>query len=277
MTKDLIIVCAGKRSLHPTWLDRDTPRSWDLLISPYQDIPDPSAGIEGVLVAEVIRAPAKIAGFKILLNDWQGWRDYRYILLVDDDLFAPQSTWSRFFERCAQFDAKLAQPGLMEGSFFSHTVTACNAEYAARRVSFVEIMMPCFRSDVLAEMLGTLDLGASGFDWGLDFLWAKMLGYRDIFVIDETPVLHTRPVGVNRNPEQHRKFQSEHAKFMRDHKLPWLLKTFAGLDASGIEVAENNPAFLYRLFRGFDLLFKKQPERFDELIRLQLAAAPKVS
>lgn len=271
MTRDLIIVRAGRRSLHHTWLDPNEPRSWDLLISPYEEIPAPTGD---VLISEIIDAPAKWKGLRILLNEWQAWRSYRYILLADDDLLATQQTWSRFFARCAQLGAKLAQPGLLETSFFSHSLTVRNLEFIARRVSFVEVMMPCFRGDVLAELIATFDLSPSGEGWGLDLLWPKKLGYQDVFVIDETPVLHTRKMRSHGDPELQRRLDGEMLKILKDNQVPWLMKTFAGILPGGEEIVEGHESFLYRLFRGYERIFAQDPKRFNEMIQLQLARGP---
>jgi len=227
LAKDLIILRAGKNSLHHTWFDRDnSPRSWELLVCPCEEIPPQPPELSGVLVSEVVPAPAKWAALKLLLNDWRDWRDYRYMALVDDDLIASQQTWTRFFERCAQFGAKLAQPALLEDSFFSHSVTVRNTEFMARRVSYVEIMMPCFRTDVFSELLPTLDQSESGEGWGLDFLWSKKLGYKDIFVVDETTVLHTRSLRSHGDPELHKKLNAEMVKIMQANQVPWLQDAF---------------------------------------------------
>ena len=156
MAKDLIIVRAGRNSLHPTWLDTTTRRSWDLMVCPYEELPPQP---EGVLVTDVVVGQ--------LFTGWQ--------------VFASQQVWSRFFERCAWLGAKLAQPALLEASYFSHSVTVRNTEFTARRVSFVESNAPCFRNDVFAEMIATFDLTANGWGWGLEFLWSKKLGYKDLF------------------------------------------------------------------------------------------------
>jgi hypothetical protein len=268
LAKDLIIVRAGTRSLHNSWLDRNAPRPWDLLVCPYEEIPSPSG--DGVFVSEIIK-PLKWASLKILLKEWQGWRDYRYVLLADDDLFASQATWSRFFECCVHYGVQLAQPALMHGSYFSHGLTMRNTEFVARRVSYVEVMMPCFRADALAQLAETLDLTESGSGWGLDFLWAKRLDYKNLFVVDETPVLHSRPAHSN-YPDRIQKYRAELATIVRDNQLPWTLKTFSGFLAGGEEIPENEGTFLYRLFRGYEWLFQQNPKRFEEMARLQLMA-----
>ncbi len=273
--KDLIVVRAGNRSLHQSWLDRNSDaRGWDLLVCPYEELAAKPPSAAGVLVSTVIAAPAKYKALTILLQSWPEWRNYRYVALADDDVLASQETWSRFFARTAQLGAKLAQPALLEASYFSHSVTVRNTEFVARRVSFVEAMTPCFRVDVLAELLPTFELSASGEGWGLDFLWPKMLGYNDVLVIDETPVLHTRPLRSHSDPALHNRLNGEMSRIMRDHHVPFLLKTFAGILPNGEEIAEGHAAFLYRLFRGYERVFAQDPRRFDEMIRLQLMPAP---
>ena len=265
MTKDLIIVRAGKRSLHNVWLDPKTPPPWDLLICPYEEIP--SAQPEGVLMSEVVPASKwKWGALNILLNAWQEWRNYRYVLMADDDLLASQETWSKFFERCAHYGAQLAQPGLMFGSYFSHGMTMQNTQFVARRVSFVEIMMPCFRSDVLAQLQGTFGVSPSGSGFGLDLLWAKQLEYKHLFIIDETPVHHTRPVH-GAYPELVNEFRGEVTNIMRRYEVPWLLKTFSGFLPGGEEVPERDGSFLYLLFLGYEHLFEREPKRFEEMLR----------
>jgi hypothetical protein len=269
LARDLIIVRAGKRSLHSTWLEADTPRNWDLLLCPYEEIPPQPAG---ALIYDVIPGE-KFRGLAVLLKEWLGWRDYRYVMFADDDIYATQETWSLFFERCAKFGARHAQPALSETSFFSHTVTVRNSEFVARRVSFVEVMLPCFRNDVMPEIPATFGLTAVGY--GIDLLWSKMLSYKDVFVIDETPVLHTRRLRGHRDRELGRKWDVELFQFLRDNQIPWLMKTFAGILPSGEEIAEGHAAFLYRLFRGYEHVFAQDPRRFDETIRLQFAENPK--
>lgn len=187
---NLIIVRAGARSLHQHWLDGDPARTWDILVCPYQEIPPQLS--ENVLTSNVIPGQ-KWSGLTTLFDTWRGWREYDYISLADDDLFVMPGTWSRFFERVAHYDAKLAAPALSQDSVASHPVTVRHAGCAARRTTFVEIMMPTFRVDVLAQLLPTFAETKTGLGWGLDYVWPALLRYQGIFVIDSTPVLHWRP------------------------------------------------------------------------------------
>jgi hypothetical protein len=271
LTKDLTIVRAGPRSLHPTWLDPGKARNWDLFICPYEEVPPPPAGATGLLVSQVIPG-TKWDGLKVLLQKWQGWRDYRYVMLADEDLFATQDTWSRFFEKCTACGAKLAQPAFAEDAPYRHWLTVRNTEFTTRRVSCVEFATPCFRAEVLADLLTTFDLSTTG--WGLDFLWGRRLDYKDLFVIDETPVISTRPFNADRDPELHQTAQADLNRFMRDNKVPWMLKTFSGMHLSGPEIPADHEVFLYRLFRGYERMFERNPKRVEEVFRLQLAPVP---
>ncbi len=224
--------------MHQTWLDPAAPRAWDLFVCPYTALPS-VAGAAGIIVGDVISGQ-KWTGLRTLLNEWRGWRDYRYVLLADDDLFALPPTWSRFFDRCAHHAAKLASPALADDSYFSHCIMMRNTAFAARRVSFVEAMMPCFRADVLSELLPTLDNTTTGWGWGLDVVWAKLLSYRDLFIIDETPVTHTRPVQGAYSAEQVREANDEMRRITGRYNAQWVMKTLSGIDPSGAEVPETD-------------------------------------
>ena len=264
--RNLVIVRAGTRSLHNTWLDRNASRTWDLLICPYEEILATPG--QGVIVCNTVPGP-KWTGLKRLLTQWQGWREYRYILLADDDLFATQNTWTRFFDRCVHYDAKLAQPALTQGSYFSHLVTLRCPEFVARRVSYIEVMMPCFAVDVLAALLDTLDLTKTGSGWAIDSLWAKRLRYDRLFIMDETPVLHTRPV-ASAYANQLKAIYAESAEILREYNVPKVYKTFSGFLADARELKEGDPAFLYHLFRGYQWVFDERPDRFTRMLKLQL-------
>ena len=266
MHHNLVVTRAGSRSLHQTWLDGDPDRNWDLFVLPYEATAE-SANLTVCRYGDVTPGQ-KYPGLRKLFADWNGWRDYFYVTLADDDLFVPPDTWSRFFDRVAQYDAKLAQPALTEDSIFGHVVTVRNTEFVARRTTFVEIMTPCFRSDVLAELLPTFDLTQTGIGWGLDHLWAKRLGFTDIWVIDDTPITHWRPGSLS--DELGKASHAELLKIAGEPEQKWIKKTLAGVDKkTGFEITEHDPAFLPQLFKGYAQLLDKHPERFHEIYARQ--------
>ena len=155
MGRDLVIARVGRNSLHRSWIDEGKPRGWDLYLCPFQEIP-PQTGLD-CAVGEVIPG-AKWTGLRTLLNDWDGWREYDHIWLPDDDILASQDTISAMFQAAAALQFKLFTPALQENSYYGHYIIMRNRNFFARRVSFVEIMVPGFSRPVLEQLLPTLDL-----------------------------------------------------------------------------------------------------------------------
>ena len=181
MPKSLVLARVGATSLHPCWLDRGKPRDWDLRLVPYQEMPDQSR-IDCV-VGEVIPGP-KWTGLREVLNTWDGWREYDYIWLPDDDVLASGDTLTRMFEVVRDVGLKLFAPALHESSPYTHFITMRNHAFSGRWVGFVEIMVPGFERAALERLLPTLDLSTTGWGWGLDSLWPQLLGYEDVGIVD---------------------------------------------------------------------------------------------
>lgn len=250
MGRSIVVLRAGPSSLHPSWVEGGPERGWDLLLCPYAENGFASDPARGVSLGPV-RPGAKWTGLRELLTGWDGWRDYDYVLLPDDDIIAPEATWTEFFARCRALDARLAAPALEPGSFQSHLVTMRNESFDARRVGFVEIMTPCFRTDVLAELLPTLALSETGWGWGLDLLWPKLLGYEGLYTIDATPVLHTRPVGLDRGGALGARVLAEMQGIVARHGLEWVHRCFAGILPSGEVMDAEAAGFLEAYVAGY--------------------------
>ena len=177
-------------------------------------------------------------------------------LLADDDLFAMPGTWSKFFDRVAKYNARIAAPALTEDSFFSFGFTIRNTAFVARRVSYIEMMAPCFRIDTLTELAPTFGLATEmGNGWGLDYLWAQRLKHQDLFIIDETPVTHSRPGSFT--PERFAAGQKELLRISGCSFGQWVQKSYAGIGKSGEEMRETDPRFLDLLMQGYRTLFER--------------------
>ena len=206
MTKSLVIARVGASSIHPCWIDRGKPRDWDLYLCPYQPIA-PQEALD-CIVGDVIPGP-KWSGIRTLLNTWDGWRDYDYVWFPDDDIYANQDTITRIFEVARGVGLDLFAPALHETSSFAHFITMRNPSFYGRWVNFVEIMVPGFSRGALETLQPTLDLSETGWGWGLDSLWPKLLRYENVGIIDATPVIHTRPVGQMRDLELAQRVHAE--------------------------------------------------------------------
>ncbi len=266
MARDLVIARVGRNSLHRSWIDQGKSRDWDLYLCPFQDIPRQTD--LDCMVGDVI-AGAKWTGLRRLLHEWDGWRDYDYIWLPDDDILASQDTISAMFEAAAALQFKLFSPALQENSHYGHYINMRNRNFLARRVGFVEIMIPGFSRPVLEQLLDTLDLSTTGWGWGLDPLWAKLLDYRDLGILDAVPVLHTRPVGQLRDAELHRRLSEENDRILAAHDCASQMVTFAGIGWDLQDMALDPAELLVKLVQGWDYLFERDPRVLGWIVEHQ--------
>jgi hypothetical protein len=182
----LTFVRAGGESLHGRLIREDPERNWDCCVSWY-------VAPRSERLAEYYSH----GGFNKLDGFLEFWRQreqpwsYRYTLLIDDDVYLRPGDVSRFFELCAQYRTYLSQPALR---WFTHTTINAlvrNPVCLLRRVSFVEVMAPCFSQEALAELLPTFGMTRS--TWGTDLAWAGIIGERrPICVVDAIGMDHTR-------------------------------------------------------------------------------------
>jgi hypothetical protein len=190
--KYLVVVRAGPKSLHPRLLRENPSRDWDCCVNWW------AAPLEG-LGAEyyVTGGDTKFEGLEMFLASQKAELPYRYILAVDDDVYFRPGDLSRLFARCDQAGLYLAQPALRWSSFFSHVVLLRNAACALRKVTFVEVMAPCFSAAALKALRHTFTLNKS--TYAIDWAWtAECLGEHDLHVVDEIGMLHTKPIDRGR-------------------------------------------------------------------------------
>ncbi|WP_018261275.1 DUF707 domain-containing protein [Methylobacterium sp. WSM2598] len=277
MPRNLVIVRAGDRSAHPEWL-RDPHRNWDLAISYYGADPE-QLGHE--FVFKHVMPVSKFTAVAALLSEYRDTvYSYERIVLADDDIQTDTATLNRFFEITEEYGLELSQPALHEDSFFSHAVTLRNPLFKLRFSNFVEIMLPCFARDFLRTVEGSFGENRSG--WGLDFLWPRLVSARDrIAIVDETPVLHDRPVGG----PMHGYFAAQGIDPLAD--LNGVLAKYAfrqgpavatgGIGTDGAEYGLDGPsrdAFIARLLAGYAQVRPRQEVSFDQLVRDSLRPAP---
>jgi hypothetical protein len=266
MPKSLVLARVGRSSLHQCWVDRGKPRDWDLRLLPYQ----PIASQDGLdcVVEDVVPGP-KWSGIREVLNEWDGWRDYDYVWLPDDDILASQDAITRMFEVAQAMELDLFAPALHDASHFAHFTTMQNRSFFGRWTGFVEIMMPAFSVPALEKLLPTLDLTATGWGWGLDSLWPKLLGYENVGVIDGVPVLHTRPVGQMRDPDLSRRVLHESDEILRNHDCRQVHTSFGafGPDLAPVELCPEE--FFARLVDGWQYLIKDDPRLLTWLVDYQ--------
>ncbi len=154
---------------------------------------------------------------------------------------------------------ELCAPALHEASYYAHYSTMRNRRVFARSVGFVEIMMPCFSRRALERLLPTLDLTVTGWGWGLDSLWPKLLEHRGLGVIDAASMLHTRPVGAFRDPGLAQRVRAESDSIMARFDCRQIHTTF-GAFAADLQPLELAPdALAVVLLDGWRYLLDANP------------------
>jgi hypothetical protein len=264
--RDLVVVRTGRGSRHPEWVAGAGARTFDVLGCPYEE-----GAPRGDLPGEVVVPGPKWTGLAdVLLRDPR-WRDYDRVWLPDDDLRTTAADVTRFFDLCRRHGAAIAAPALSEDSGYSHVLMLRNRSFVARETTFVEIMAPCFRRDVLEHLLRTLPGSRSG--WGLDDAWGRLLGYRGLFVFDEVTLVHPRAVGGQRSRRERREAREEMHRTRLRFGAARLRKSIAGFDSTGARIDESDPRFLPLYLDGYRWLWGGAPDVEARLRRDQAEPA----
>ena len=190
--KNLVVVRAGRNSLHPKWLEGAAERNWDLIVSAY----DPEARFDhGPDVPVVLQKGGKWDGLHALLAGSDLISRYEYIWLPDDDIATTCADINSIFDAMRRYNLEVAQPALTWNSYFSHFLFMQCPGFLLRYTNYVEIMVPCLRAGLLAQVVEDFRGSMSGF--GMDYIWCRLSPeprYKAA-VLDSIAVHHTRPVG----------------------------------------------------------------------------------
>jgi len=258
--RGLAIVRCGAQSLHAGWREGAAAASWDLQLVPYQP---------GGADWPPVRPGHKWDGLHAHLLADTAWKNYDYVWLPDDDLETTAETVALLFDACRRFDAKIAQPALSEDSYWALAITMRNRTFATRATTYIEVMAPIFRRDVLELLLPTFTESYLGAGWGLDQLWSKALRRQGLYIFDHLPVRHTRPVGQLYDPKLRANVIRELHRLLERHEGRPVFRTLRGFDADGTVHQGNPGAFLLRYLRGYDYLIEQDPELMMQLVKAQ--------
>jgi hypothetical protein len=191
MTRNLVVVRGGRRSLHPGWVLGAQP-DFDLLVTAYEDTPDTPTPSK---VRQVFLPGRKIEGYHRLFTE-SPWllRDYEQIALFDDDLECNAIAINRLFSEGKRYSLELYQPSLTWNSYISYGIFLHNPLTQLRFVNFIEMMCPVFSSSMLRRVLPLFSLEL---ETAIDLLWCRVLedAHHKFAIVDTAPVRHTRAVG----------------------------------------------------------------------------------
>lgn len=237
--RSFVVLRAGDTSLRTEWLQGAPPesRNWDLHLSYFGDQSNPFSDRPPDVTMSFEKGTKAIGTVACLNKLGERVTAYDWVWLPDDDLKADLPTLNRFFDIVMEHDLDLAQPALGAGSYISYDITLQRPHMKLRYTTVVEGMAACFSRHALELCQPYFDATASS--WGPMHLFPRLLGYpeRKIAIVDETPVVHTRPVGrgpnialatsLGFNPSE------ERSRFMREHDLTFRFETWAGIDRHG--------------------------------------------
>lgn len=195
-TRNLVLVRAGRASLHPGWLDPHARAGFDLIAVRYE--PGPSLPSRAGY-SEIEIPGTKVAGYAALFRTHpELLARYDFIALFDDDLLVSAKDVERLFELGERFELDLFQPSLTWNSHFTFGAVLHNPRYLLRYTNVVEMMCPVFRSAHLLRALPLFDLS---FETGIDLLWCRLTDepWLRYAIVDDVAVTHTRPVGATKH------------------------------------------------------------------------------
>jgi hypothetical protein len=195
LASNIVIVRAGRNSLHEGWLEHDGERGFDLLIAAYEPTVEAR---EASQTARVLVPGPTIGGYARIFRLYpELLRSYEFIGLFDDDLIASQEDIERLFRVGRAHNLDLFQPALSWDSHFSYAATLAQKGYRLRFTNAVEMMCPVFSASHLQRALPLFELG---YETGVDLLWTRLTDnpWFRYAIVDEVVFNHTRAVGTTK-------------------------------------------------------------------------------
>jgi hypothetical protein len=195
MQAPLVVLCAGKESLHEInrWHLKEK-RAFELWIVAYS----PETSVDGADHSvfstgtkwDLIR---EVSGRIIEKNPPWLW-------LPDDDVAVDVTAVNSFFDRLSRYDASqmmiIAQPSLHPRHVSCAELVHRPGSTEDQDIGFVEIQMPCFSCSLLSRIVSFLQENAENKSgWGLDCVWSRWPGVCKKLV-NSVVAVHTRPVDV---------------------------------------------------------------------------------
>lgn len=189
--KYCVISAVGSKSLHRQWIEDRAMVGFDLHLIVY----------DGSI--ETFRNDTE---YICHMEGQKLWLTYKYLnlhpeyidkydffFIPDDDIIMDARNIMQFFECMEKYNLKIAQPSLRCSYFtWGHVLrdNCCSLRYT----NFVEMMVPCFSREALKNVLFTFNENSTG--WGTETHWPLLIktNNKDMAIIDEVSVLHTRPI-----------------------------------------------------------------------------------
>lgn len=184
-----VISAVGRNSLHRMWLKGEC--NFDLHLVVYDDSMEEFRGDTEYI--------CHIKGYKLkviyrYLEMYPELKErYDYFFFPDDDIQMDTAAINALFEAMRRYRLQIAQP-VLSMSYYTWRHTLQDRYCKLRYINFVEMMVSCFSREALNKVLFTFNENETG--WGTETHWPVLIdaSQRDMAVIDEVSVVHTRPI-----------------------------------------------------------------------------------
>jgi hypothetical protein len=193
MARNLLITTFGKYNHLAEWINGDTS-DFDIALINYD-------GHQSPIVPSTyygIMPTFKYEGIARMLTKRNSLMDYDYFFMPDEDILINADGINAIFAQMRLHNLDLAQPSVEESktSFLSWRIFKHNpAKPDIINTDFIECMCPVFSRKALELCLPIFPKSRSAY--GLDLVWPKLIGNngKNIAIINNVVVKHTRPVG----------------------------------------------------------------------------------
>jgi hypothetical protein len=264
---NLVIVRAGRGSLHPGWVEGNSEAEFDLLIATYEDgIPT----VERNQCATILVPGPKIAGYyEIFRQHPELLERYEAIALFDDDISTTKQDIGRLFSIGQKYRLDLFQPALSWDSYVSYGATLANAKFRLRYTNVVEMMCPVFSTKHLKRVLPLFGLG---YETGIDLLWTRVTDtpWFRYAIVDDVVVKHTRPVGTTKTQQgfgQNERYDQQVQIVLKRFGARFRgIVTYAAIDRSGLPVLSRRAIGIHSL--AIWAAWRKTPMHKKDFARL---------
>ncbi len=171
MREYLIYTSAGEDANVKVWASSKS-RNYDIWVTNYTDQPGLNKEYADYYNEHV---GTKIPNlYDVFLNHPDILRQYKAIMVADDDVLISPRWLSRLFKLSVDYDLWMLQPAFSHFGKISHPLTARRLNSELRFVNFVEITCPIFPMDKLMDFLSVYSLdmpSIAGIDYRLPYFY----------------------------------------------------------------------------------------------------------
>lgn len=281
--RNLVIVRAGPSSLHNQWLDLPYERrDFDIIVSYFDETAFSCHKAQAGVSAFFVKGGKWDGLYKTILNSGNLLETYDYFWLPDDDIACTGTDVNKIFRNMADQNIRVGQPSLTLDSYFTHFLLLHCPTFKLRYSNFIEVMVPCLRSDILREILPQFEDSMSGF--GLDYVWCRLpgVGKYGAAIFDDIQVCHTRPIGkillrsmdnAGRNPKDEERSLCE----LYNVKMDTTPIAYSGYTRTG-QFIDGKLKMAWHMSLGYssvlsvgtDMQLKFGPSKVTQLVRRQI-------